>query len=129
MSSLTELTKEINVRLGKAEQYKKAAREKAKDDNKRAADHRIAAGMLLIEARKKVEAGEAGPIGWYSWCEQNILRSIGDIRKIMRIAGHVDPEAALAKERADTKERVTSARTKTVRPPLDELVFEFNDLS
>jgi hypothetical protein len=99
-TSLDDLTKEINVRLTKSYEYECKAEELAKFDKQKAKDHRIAAGLLLIEARKIIESGAGGDITWTIWCRKNVNRSRQDIHKIMKLAGHVEPEAALAAERA-----------------------------
>jgi hypothetical protein len=102
---LDTLAAEINVR------FKKAIAIEAK-----AKEHRIAAGLQLIEARKRVERGEAG-IGWERWCAENIERSQRDIRKVMRLAGAPDPTVSLAAERAATQARMTTLRERAhVRP-------------
>ncbi len=124
--SLEQISHEVNVRLQKANEYRKTAIEKsqpASEDRRRAKDHRIAAGMLLIEARKKVDAGEAGNIGWHAWLKQNIERSIRDCQKVMKIAGYIDPQEALEEEQLDSRRRKNSPP-----PPVEELVLEFKDL-
>jgi hypothetical protein len=70
--------------------------------------HRIKAGELLIEASKHVPAGE-----WGRWCNANVKRSERDIRKVMKIAGTADPEAALREER----KRNADGRTKQTEEP------------
>jgi hypothetical protein len=87
---LDTVAAEINARFERASHYEKQATE-----------HRIAAGLQLIEVRKRVDSGEAGEVGWEKWCAEHINRSQGDIRKVMRIAGAVDPQAALEQERAN----------------------------
>jgi hypothetical protein len=86
--SLDTVAAEINARFRKAAEIEQ-----------KATDHRIAAGRLLIEARDRVQRGEAGSIGWEAWCTKNIKRSLGDVRKVMLIAGAKDPAAALTQER------------------------------
>jgi hypothetical protein len=109
-TTLEDLAKEIHVRLVKSKQYDTKADDLVHDLRQKAEDQRIAAGLLLIEARKRVEAGEAGDISWTKWCSQNVNRSKGDIRKIMQIAGHVEPKKALAAERAATQARMAEHR-------------------
>jgi hypothetical protein len=60
----------------------------------KAPDHRIAAGLLLAEARKRVEAGEAGPVKWTQWAAEHIERSAGDVRKLQQAARSHLPAAA-----------------------------------
>jgi hypothetical protein len=52
----------------------------------KAPDHRIAAGILLADARKRVETGEAGPVKWTQWAAEHIERSAGDVRKLQQAA-------------------------------------------
>jgi len=110
--SLEDLTKEINVRLVKSDNYDGKADDLVRDLRQKAEDHRIAAGKLMIEARKLVEAGEAGDVTWTKWCSQNINRCRQDIHKIMKIAGHVEPEKALKDERAAAREGMAKHRDK-----------------
>jgi hypothetical protein len=71
---------------------------------------RIQAGRVLLELRRRVEAGEAGPgVNWWEWFEaRDFGRGRKDAEKLMRIAGSDDPEAALAKEH----ERVRKSKEK-----------------
>jgi len=111
--SLEDLAKEINARLIKSDQYDCKADDQVRDLRQKAEDFRISAGKLMIEARKRVDAGEAGDIKWEKWCSQNVNRSQGDIRKIMRIAGHLEPEKALADERAAARAGMAEHRANT----------------
>ena len=75
---------------------------------------RVKAGRLLLQARELVESGEAGDnVTWRDWCSAHISRSLGDIRKIMRIARQPDPMAALRAERESARERMTQARERS----------------
>src|SRR4051812_8154178 len=79
----------INANLDIAEKATENARQK-----------RVSAGLLLIEARQRVEAGEAGvQMTWTWWLRDNIKRSEGDCRKVMRIAGAKDPHAEAERQR------------------------------
>lgn len=66
---------------------------------KDAKQYRIAAGKALMEASKHVPAGE-----WGRWCKANVKRSERDIRKVMKIAGAGDPQAAVDVEREQNRE-------------------------
>ena len=101
---LDTLAREINARLTKADEIEGKAN-----------DHRIAAGLQLIAARKRVDAGEAvddtgAGIGWEHWCAININRSQRDVRRVMRIAGRKDPTAALEAERDTAREGMARSR-------------------
>jgi len=62
----------------------------------------------LLEAQRRVQAGEAGSITWTGWLKANIRRSVRDVQKCMAIARSKDPSQALAEERATR--RSTMAR-------------------
>lgn len=67
--------------------------------------HRVRAGQLLIEASKYVPAGT-----WQEWCRSHIQRSLGDIRKCIKLASSVDPEAAAEDEKRRNAEAAQRAR-------------------
>jgi len=82
---LVTLAAEINARLGLTGRTQQKAQ-----------DHRIAAGLLLTEAHRRVGEGEAGNITWGHWLAANIHRSPGDVRKLISKAernGLEDAEA------------------------------------
>lgn len=91
------LAAQINARLDKADK----ADETAKLATTRAMDFRISAGLILIAARKRVTA-EGG--GWEAWCQTNIKRSQGEIRKLMKLAGSDDPAAAREAEKQQNRQ-------------------------
>jgi hypothetical protein len=49
----------------------------------------------LYNAQKLVPRGE-----WETWCENNIRRSLGDIRKLLKLAAAHDPQASHEAEKA-----------------------------
>jgi hypothetical protein len=84
-------------------------------------DHRLAAARLLLEAKERVEAGEAGNITWRQWCERNVpQRSRREIYFLISVARSPDPEAAIAGERERAREgmrRIREARNVTLFRP------------
>lgn len=78
------VAKEINVRLTKAERIISQAN-----------DHRLAAALLVAEARGRIEAGEAGNVTWSKWAAQNIDRSRSEVNKLLKIGQSDDPRAAV----------------------------------
>ena len=79
--------------------------EKAKRADEQGKNHRIAAGVLLVALRPRVE--KLGK-GWEAFCEEEFPeRSLRDIRRLMKLAGAEDPEAAdvAAKEERNKKDR------------------------
>ena len=102
--TLDTLAEDINARLEKAESCARKVEE-----------HRLAAGLQLIEARKRVEAGEAGQIGWHDWVRANIKRTLRDVQKVMAIARAPDPEKKLVEERDRVREQVRRHREDAIR--------------
>jgi hypothetical protein len=73
-------------------------------------NHRITAGQHLHEAKKRVEAGEAGVIRWRVWCEKHIDRSDRDIRRLLAIASSSSPVEAAEAERDRNRSDVAAHR-------------------
>ncbi len=64
------------------------------------ADERtIEAAKLVGEARKRVEAGEAGEVKWYEWGRKNIKLLLSRLRELQRIAAAQDPQKELKRLR------------------------------
>jgi len=74
---------------------------------KKSEDQRLAAALLLKEAKERVEAGEDPHlVSFASWCHAYLPeRSKREIRKLLQIASAPDPKAALDKMRSDTREQ------------------------
>jgi hypothetical protein len=70
----------------------------------------ISAAMLVREARRRVEAGEAGDVKWYGWAPKNIKLSVSRLRELQRIAAADDPAAELERQRKLTQKRVEEHR-------------------
>ncbi len=85
---------------------------------KEADDKTIEAAKLIREARKRVEAGEAGDITWYSWAPKNIKLSTSRLRELQRIAAAEDPQKELKRGRKKTQERVERYRERKSSAPL-----------
>lgn len=62
-------------------------------------EHTITAALLIREARKRVEAGEAGDTTWYEWAPKNIKLSLSRLRELQRIAEAQDPRKELERLR------------------------------
>lgn len=97
--SLNMLARTITECFNKSEQ----ARDKANN-------WRVTAGKHLIEARQRVEGGEAGKIRWQTWCKTNVKRSLGDIRKVLALAGASDPDEAARKQREQNRQNNVALR-------------------
>ncbi len=78
----------------------------------------IEAAKLIREARKRVEAGEAGEVKWYTWARENIKLSTSRLRELQRIAAAEDPRKELKRGRKKTQERVERYREKKSSAPL-----------
>ncbi len=83
-----------------------------------AEEHTIKAALLVREARKRVEAGEAGKITWYSWAPKNIKLSGSRLCELQRIAEAEDPQKELERIRKQTQKRVERHREKKRSAPL-----------
>ncbi len=81
-------------------------------------DQTIEAARLISEARKRVEAGEAGDTTWYEWAPKNIKLSLSRLRELQRIAEAEDPQKELKRGRKKTQERVERYREKKSSAPL-----------
>ena len=55
----------------------------------------IEAAKLIREARKRVEAGEAGEVKWYEWGRKNIKLLLPHLRELQLIAAAEDPRKQL----------------------------------
>jgi hypothetical protein len=71
---------------------------------------RIRCGQLLLALRERIEAGEAGDVGWWDWYKANIARSRRDGERVMKIARDADPDAAAEAERAAARASMTKTR-------------------
>jgi hypothetical protein len=82
-TTLNQLATEINVRLTRKD---------------RTEDHRLAAGILLRQARELVPSG-----AWGQWCQTNIKRSRGEVVRLLAAArgepGRVQPVAPSSDEK------------------------------
>ena len=68
-------------------------------------DQRIAAGVMLAEAKERVDKGT-----FETWCKANIKRSKSDIRALMALAKAPDPVQARETEKARAREGMASTR-------------------
>jgi|GEM_PF-6059884 len=78
----------------------------------RSEQHLISAAMLIREARRRVEAGEAGDVRWCEWAPKNIDLSMSRLRELQRIAAAADPAAEIDRLRQLTQKRVEKHRQK-----------------
>lgn len=85
---------------------------KIKEHAKKSDEHMIAAAMLVREARRRIEAGEAGMITWYEWGLKYIKLSTSRLYELQSIAEADNPEAELERLRRQTRERVKQHRKK-----------------
>ena len=83
-----------------------------------AEERTIQAAKLIREARKRVEAGEAGDTDWTSWAAKNIKLSESRQRELLRIAEAEDPQEELERLREKTRKRVERHRNKKKSAPL-----------
>jgi vacuolar-type H+-ATPase subunit I/STV1 len=70
----------------------------------------LQAARLIREARKRVEAGQAGDIKWYPWAETNIKLSKSRLRELLNIAEAEDSKKELERLRGLNNARQTRYR-------------------
>ncbi len=121
LKSLRPIAKEINVRFEKAALY----------DGK-AVDHRLAAALLLADARKLCEKHK---INFRGWSEDNVTQNWGEVRVLANVGGADDPRKAIEdlreniaargrKHRAVKKLRNAEAPAASEAPPPLKPEFE-----
>lgn len=79
---------------------------------KKADEQVIKAALLMREARRRVEAGEAGDVTWYAWGRKNIDLSETRLRELQRIADADDPAAEIERLRKMIRKRVEEHRAR-----------------
>ncbi len=92
---------------------------------KKSDDQRLSAALLLLQAKTRIENGETfdgGLTEWRGYCSIYLPdRSARDIRRLLKIAGADDPEAAIDAERAARREsdarRAERTRSCPAEPP------------
>ncbi len=72
----------------------------------------LEAAMLIREARKLVEAGEAGDVTWETWAREKLKLGDSRLRELQRIAKAKDPQKELERQREMTQKRVERHRKK-----------------
>ncbi len=75
-------------------------------------EHVISAAMLMHEARRRVDAGEAGDITWYAWALKKINLSPSRLRDLQRIAEAKVPMKELERQRKLAQKRGEKHRAK-----------------
>lgn len=80
--------------------------------SKQADEHVLEAAKLIAEARRRVEAGEAGDATWYGWARENIGLSPSRLYELQSIAEAPDPATELERQRQANRERVKEHREK-----------------
>src|SRR5262245_24101100 len=84
----------------------------ATEGNNKADRARIRAGVLLLQLRERIEAGEAGEgVKWWTWYRDNCVRDRKDAEKVMKLAASENPDAAAAAARLANREAVAKHRT------------------
>ncbi len=72
----------------------------------------LEAAKLVGEARKRVEAGEAGEVTWETWAREKLKLGDSRLRELQRIAKAKDPQKELERQQKMTRERVERHRKK-----------------
>jgi hypothetical protein len=95
---LDDVARAINIKM-----------ELAVEADNKAGSHRLDAGRMLVELRRRVE--EAGD-DWWKWQKGKFTRTRRDIEKLMKMASADEPEVASEAERAKNAEQHRAARAK-----------------
>ena len=90
-------------------------------------DQVIELAMLVLELRRRVEAGEVGEVNWYVWAEENLKLRKTKLRTLMRIAEAPNKrkQAALEREliaRRQAKFRANQPRLNDLAPECREII-------
>ena len=101
-------TEELKETKGPLKDVARRIEEHAKNSDQ----HMIDAVMLMREARRRIEDGEAGEIAWSKWARANINLSKSRLYELNHISEADDPEAELKRLREQTYERVKRHRKK-----------------
>ena len=75
---------------------------------------RIRCGVKLLALKARIEAGEAGAIGWWAWYDTKFARDRRDAERVMAIAAAQNPEAVHEEEKVATRERMRVLRARPV---------------
>jgi hypothetical protein len=124
VASLDRTANEINVRFEKAAKLEGDAN-----------DHRLAAAILLEEARKKLDGTG---VKFKDWAEKHVKQAWETVRKLVVIGGAKNPAKALAdmrnknaeanKKHREAKKAGTAPRAAIAAPAPVDVVRAFNDL-
>lgn len=92
-------------------------------------DHLLMAAKLMAEARRRVEAGEAGQgVKWTVWARTHISLKESRLRQLKRIAEAKDPAKELDRQRKQGEERARkhrerkAAETRGLEPERKKLI-------
>jgi hypothetical protein len=79
---------------------------------KKRAETRLASGVLLLELRKRIEAGEGGNFTWWEWYKNNLtsVRSRRDAERLIALVSEDDPVAAAEEERKKKRTAMRALR-------------------
>jgi hypothetical protein len=104
LDSIDELVDVIEeyCRLAKVEKASAKKREET----------RLASGVLLLELRKRIEAGEGGNFTWWEWYKNNLtsVRSRRDAERLIALVSEDDPVAAAEEERKKKRTAMRALR-------------------
>jgi hypothetical protein len=100
---LGELVHQIHKLWDDAEAFAREAQVKYKSK-------RIRIGIALLEAKRRVEAGEGGALSWWDWYKRHFERSREDATRVMKMAAAENPEAAHEAEKAKARDGMRALR-------------------
>jgi hypothetical protein len=104
---MDELVHQIHMLWNDADDFSRKAQAKHKSK-------RINLGIALLEAKRRVEAGECGAIAWWDLYKRYFARSREDAHRVMVLAASDNPEAAHEAEKARARDGMRSLRQRRV---------------
>ena len=105
--NLLEMAEQISEKVNQANNYLNQAGQLV-----------IEAGKMVCAARKRVEDGEVGEIGWYAWAKKHTGLGESRLRELFSIGSADDPLAEAQRLRGLVRDRAKKRRDKKKATPI-----------